>query len=99
MAIHLKTYMIVEFLVMPDAKILVIQVIGEQVVAKLKSVSFSYNTVKIEGIEGISVDIAEQVIARGRASKFELPHNLMNLQMSTTAFNYFFMFASCKIMW
>ena len=68
MAKHLKANTIALSLVMPAAKILVRRVIGEQVVAKLKSVFF-INIVK-RRIEEKSVDIAEQVIAGARTSNF-----------------------------
>ena len=54
---------------MPEAKILVRRVLGKESVAKLKDVSLSNNTVK-RRIEEMSVDIADQVIAGVRASKF-----------------------------
>ena len=65
----MKAHTIVESLIMPAAKILVRRVLGEESVAKLKDVSLSNNTVK-RRIEEMSVDIADQVIAGVRASKF-----------------------------
>ena len=71
MAKHLKAYTIALSLVMPAAKISVKRIIGEQVEAKSERVSFSSNTVK-RRIQETSVDIAEQVIAGVRTSKFRL---------------------------
>ena len=65
----MKAHTIAESLIMPAAKILVRRVMGEESVAKLKDVSLSNNTVK-RRIEEMSVDIADQVIAGVRASKF-----------------------------
>uniref|UniRef100_UPI00358DF206 zinc finger BED domain-containing protein 5-like n=1 Tax=Myxine glutinosa TaxID=7769 RepID=UPI00358DF206 len=66
---NMKAHTIAESLVMPAAKILVRHVIGEEAVAKLDSVSLSNNTVQ-RRIEEMSGDIADQVIAGVRASKF-----------------------------
>nr|XP_039255363.1 zinc finger BED domain-containing protein 5-like [Styela clava] len=65
----MTAHTIAESLVMPAAKILVRRVMGEESVAKLDSVSLSSNTVK-RRIEEMSVDIADQVNAGVRASKF-----------------------------
>ena len=54
---------------MPAAKILVRNLIGEELLPKLDSVSLSNNTVK-RRIEEMSVDIADQVIAGVKDSKF-----------------------------
>ena len=53
---------IAESLILPAAKILVRNLIGEELLPKLDSVSLSNNTVK-RRIEEMSVDIADQVIA------------------------------------
>ena len=60
---------IAELLILPAAKILVRNLIGEESLAKLDSVSLSNNTVK-RRIEEMSVDIADQVIAGVKDSKF-----------------------------
>ena len=57
-----KAHVIAESLIMPAPKILVRNLIGEESVAKLDSVSLSNNTVK-RPIEEMSVDITDQVIA------------------------------------
>ncbi|XP_077969918.1 zinc finger BED domain-containing protein 5-like [Styela clava] len=65
----ITAHTIAESLIMPAAKILVRRVMGEESVAKLDSVSLSNNTLK-RRIEEMSVDIADQVTAGVRASKF-----------------------------
>ncbi|XP_076806381.1 zinc finger BED domain-containing protein 5-like [Clavelina lepadiformis] len=65
----MMAHTIAESLIMPAAKILVRQVIGEEAAAKLDIVPLSNNTVK-NRIEEMSVDIADQVIAGVKASKF-----------------------------
>jgi len=65
----MKAHTIAESLIMPAAKILIRRVMGEESVAKLESVSLSNNTVK-RRIEEMSLDIADQVIAGVRTSKF-----------------------------
>ena len=72
---HLKAYTIAQSFVMPAAKILVRRIIGEQAVEKLKSVSFSSNTVK-QRIEEMQVDITKQVSAEVR-----MPYNLFYYQL------------------
>ncbi|XP_068241077.1 protein FAM200C-like [Palaemon carinicauda] len=67
-AINMKPHTIAESLIMPAAKILVSHVIGEEVVAKLESVSVSKNTVQ-RCIE-MSVDIADQVVEGVKSSKY-----------------------------
>ena len=64
-----KAHVIAESLIMPAAKILIRNLIGEESVAKLDSVSLSNNTVK-RRIKEMSVDITDQVIAGVRDSKF-----------------------------
>ena len=64
-----KAHVIAESLILPAAKILVRNLIGEESVAKLDSVSLSNNTVK-RRIEEMSVDITDQVVAGVRDSKF-----------------------------
>ncbi|XP_077967023.1 zinc finger BED domain-containing protein 5-like isoform X2 [Styela clava] len=66
---HKKAHVIAESLILPAAKILVRNLIGEESAAKLDSVSLSNNTVK-RRIEEMSVDITDQVIAGVRNSKF-----------------------------
>ena len=58
-----------ESLVLPAAKILIRNLIGEEVAAKLESVSLSKNSVK-RRIQEMSVDIAKLVIAGVKDSKF-----------------------------
>jgi len=60
---------IAESLVLPAAKILVQNLIGEKGVAKLDSVSLSNDTVK-RRIREMPVDIADQVTEGIKASKF-----------------------------
>ena len=64
-----KAHVIAKSLILPAAKILVRNLIGEESLAKLESVSLSNNTLK-RRIEEISVDIVDQVIAGVRDSKF-----------------------------
>ena len=64
-----KAHVITESLILPTAKILIRNLIGEESVAKLDSVSLSNNSVK-RRIEEMSVDITGQVIAGVRDSKF-----------------------------
>ena len=64
-----KAHTIGVSLVIRATMILVKQVIGEEVAAKLESVSLSNSTVKNQ-IEEMSVDIAEQVISGVKDSKF-----------------------------
>ena len=60
---------IAESLILPGAKILVKRVFGKQAVAKLNAVSLSDNTMKRQ-IEEMSDDIADQILAEIKASKF-----------------------------
>lgn len=64
-----QSHTIAESLVLSTAKILVKNLIGEEVAAKLNSVSLSNDTVK-RRIQDMSVDIAEQVIAGVKDSNF-----------------------------
>ena len=64
-----KALVIAESLILSAAKMLVRNLIGEESVAKLDSVSLSNDTVK-RRIEEMSVDITDQVIAGVRDSKF-----------------------------
>ena len=66
---NLKAHTIGEQLIMPAAKMLVKNVLGEEAAAKLKSVPLSNNTVK-KRIEEMSVDIADQVISGVKDSKY-----------------------------
>ena len=65
---NMKAHTIGESLIMPAAKMLVKHVIGEEVAAKLESVSISNNTVK-NRIEEMSVDSSDQVILEVKDSK------------------------------
>ncbi|XP_077965569.1 zinc finger BED domain-containing protein 5-like, partial [Styela clava] len=64
-----KAHTIGERLIMPAAKMLVKNVLGEEAAAKLVSVPLSNNTVK-NRIEEMSVDIAEQVISGVKDSEY-----------------------------
>jgi len=66
---NMKAHTIAESLVLPAAKILVRNLIGEKDVAKLDSVSLSNDTVKGR-IRKMSVDIADQVAEGIKTSKF-----------------------------
>ena len=65
----MKAHTIAESLVLPAAKALVGNLIGDEAVAKLESVSLSNDTVK-RCIQEMSGDIAKQVIAGVKNSKF-----------------------------
>ena len=65
----MKVHTIAESLVLPAAKILVKNLIGEEAVAKLQSVSLSNDTVK-RRIQEMSVDIAQQVVTGVKDSKY-----------------------------
>ena len=67
---NMKVHTIAESLVLPAAKILVRNLIGEKDAAKLDSVSLSNDTVRSR-IKEMSDDISNQVTARIRASTFE----------------------------
>ena len=71
----MKALAIGESLVMPAAKILVKNVIGVEVPAKLETVSLSNNTVK-NRIEEMPIDIADQVILSVKDSKYGLSMQL-----------------------
>ena len=64
-----KSHTIAESLILPGAKILVKRVFGEQAIAKLNVVSLSDNTIK-RRIEETSGDIADQILAEIKESKF-----------------------------
>ena len=64
-----QPHTIAESLILPGAKILVKRVFGEQAIAKLNAVSLSDNTIK-RRIEGMSDDIADQILAEIKESKF-----------------------------
>ena len=66
---NMKTHTIAETLVLPAAKTLVKNLIGDEAVAKLDSVSFFNDTVKRQ-IQEMSGDIAEPIIAGIEDSKF-----------------------------
>jgi len=66
---NMKAHTIAELLVLPAAKRLVRNLLGEKDVAKLDSVSLSNDTAK-RRIREISVDIADQVKEGIKASKF-----------------------------
>ena len=65
-----QPHTIAESLILPGAKILVKRVFGEQAVAKLNVVSLSDNKMK-RRIEEMSDDIADQILAETKESKFE----------------------------
>ena len=64
-----QPHTIAESFILPGAKILVKQVFGEQAVAKLNAVSLSDNRMK-RRIEKMSDDIADQILAEIKKSKF-----------------------------
>ena len=64
-----KAHVIAELLILPAAKILVKNLIGEEPLTKLDNASLSNNTVK-RRIKEMLVDIADQVIVGVRDSKF-----------------------------
>ena len=70
-----QPHTIAESLILPGAKILVKRVFGEQAVAKLSAVSFFYNTLR-RRIEEMSDDIADQILAEIKESKFGFPIQL-----------------------
>ena len=65
----MKSYTIAESLVLPAAKTLVRNLIGDEAAAKLDNVSVSNDTVKRRNKE-MSDDIADQVMAGVKDSKF-----------------------------
>ena len=65
----MKAHTIAELLVLPAAKILVRNLIGEEAAAKLDSASLFDNTVK-RRVQEMSVDIVKQVIAGVKDFKF-----------------------------
>ena len=79
-----QPHTIAESLILPGAKILVKRVFGEQAIAKLNAVSLSNNTIK-RRIEEMSDDIADQVLAEIKESKFGFA---IQLDESTDITNY-----------
>ena len=79
-----QPHTIAESLILPGAKILVKRVFGEQAIAKLSAVSLSDNTIK-RRIEEMSDDIADQILAEIKESKFGFA---MQLDESTDITNY-----------
>ena len=79
-----QPYTIVESLILPGAKILVKRVFGEQAIAKLIADSLSDNTIKRQ-IEEMSDDIADQILAEIKESKFGFA---IQLDESTDITNY-----------
>ena len=69
MAEQKQPHTIAESLIVPGAKILVKRVFGKQAVAKLNAVFLSDNTMK-RRIEEMSDDIADQILAETKESKF-----------------------------
>ena len=69
MAEQKQPHTIAESLILPGAKILVKRVFGEQAVSKLNADSLSDNTMKCP-IEEMSDDIADQILAEIKESKF-----------------------------
>ena len=78
-----QAHVIAKSLILPAAKILVRNLIGEESLAKLDNVSLFNNTAK-QRIEEMSVVIADQVIAGVRDSKFGFA---LQLDESTDATN------------
>ena len=79
-----QSHTIAESLILPGAKILVKRVFGEQAIAKLNAVSLSDNTIK-RRIEEMSDDIADQILAEIKESKFGFA---IQLDKSTDITNY-----------
>ena len=79
-----QPHTIAESLILPGAKILVKRVFGEQAIAKLNAVSLSDNMIK-RRIEEISDDIADQILAEIKESKFGIA---IQLYGSTDITNY-----------
>ena len=79
-----QPHTIAESLILPGAKILVKRVFGEQAIAKLNAVSLSDNTIK-RRIEEMSDDIADQILAEIKESKFGFA---IQLDESTDITNY-----------
>ena len=79
-----QPHTIAESLILPGAKILVKRVFGEQAIAKLNAVSFSDNTIK-RRIEEMSDDIADQILAEIKESRFGFA---IQLDESTDITNY-----------
>ena len=75
---------IAESFILPGAKILVKRVFGEQAIAKLNAVSLSNNAIKSR-IEELSDDIADQILAEIKESKFGFA---IQLDESTNITNY-----------
>ena len=84
MAEQKQPHTIAEFLILPGAKILVKRFFGEQAIAKLNAVSLSDNTIK-RRIEEMSDDIAHQILAEIKESKFGFA---IQLDESTDITNY-----------
>ena len=64
-----QPHTIAESLILPEAKILMKRIFGEQAVAKLNAVSLSDNTMR-RRIEEMSDDISDQILAEVKESKF-----------------------------
>ena len=79
-----QPHTIAKSLILPGAKILVKRVFGEQAVAKLNAVSLFCNTMR-RRIEKMSDDIADQVLAEIKESKFGFA---IQLDESTDITNY-----------
>ena len=82
----MKPHTIAVNLVLPAAKILVRNLIGEKEAEKLNSVSLSNDKVR-RRIHDMSDDISDQVTTAVRASKYGSPCNSMSRPMSPTAVN------------
>ena len=83
---NMKAHTIAESLVLPAAKALVRNLIGDEEAVKLESVSLSNDTVK-RRIKEISGDVAEQVIAGVKTQSSGLPFKSMSRQMSPSVAN------------
>ena len=82
----MKAHTFAESLVLPAAKALVRNLIGDEEAVKLESVSLSNDTVK-RRIKEISGDVAEQVIAGVKTQSSGLPFKSMSRQMSPSVAN------------
>ena len=84
MAEQKQPHTIAGSLILPGAKILLKRVFGEQAIAKLNAVSLSDNTIK-RRIEEMADDIADQILAEIKESKFGFA---IQLDESTDITNY-----------
>ena len=92
----MKAHTIAESLVLPAAKTQVRNLIGDETAVKLDSVSLSNDTVR-RRVQEMSGDIAEQVIAGVKDSKFGFAFLIDESTDVTKLANCSFMFALYKI--